>query len=361
MQLHSAHLFNRRQALSAAAAASVTAFSKLILLAANLQPAKPKIAFFVIGDTHYLAEKANPSQMHPASAQICGALVDTLNALPGQEIPAEAGGGRVATPRGVIHAGDVIDTGDKSGGAHPEMQRTEWAAFTADYGLNGTDGRLKFSVYEIFGNHDAPHGKGHALDKIIERNRTRPGLVNTSANGIHYAWDWEEVHFLNLGLIVGGDQSISRTRRYAALDSLDFLISDLKDKVGTSGRPIIITHHIDIARYTGECVVDAPADSREWDPCDVHAFHQALEGYNVAAIFYGHTHTRKVFQWDGQTTQAKSGIHVFNTDNASHFAGDAQAIFYVELHDKELIVREYFTKDRWKTGAFTPQVWKSAV
>ena len=33
-------------------------------------------------------------------------------------------------------------------------------------------------------------------------------------------------------------QHHARRRRYAALDSLDFLVADLKDKVGSSGRPV---------------------------------------------------------------------------------------------------------------------------
>lgn len=317
----------------------------------------PKIAFFVVGDTHYLANKESPSRMDPRSAEICGRLVDTLNGLPGTAIPAEAGGGKVAQVSGLIHAGDIIDTGDKNGRVQEEMQKTEWSAYADDYGLTGSDGRLKMPVYEVFGNHDAPHGTGWALEKIIERNKRRPGVGNVSENGLHYSWDWGPAHFLNVGLIVGTDKQVARKRRYAALDSLDFLIADLREKVGTSGKPVIITHHIDMARYTGPCDPSAPADSKEWDPCDVQAFYKAIQGFNVAGIFYGHTHVRNIFRWDGTSPKAATGLHVFNTDNASHFSGDAQALFYVELHDKQLLVREYQTKDGWKTGLFTPQTW----
>lgn len=319
--------------------------------------ASPRVAFFVVGDTHFLADKESPSKMFAKSAETCGRLVDTLNRLSGTPIPAEAGGGSVAKTAGLIHAGDIIDTGDKNGRVQEEMQRTEWAAFTDEYGLTGSDGRLKMPVFEVFGNHDSPHGTGHALEKIKERNKHRPGVVNVSDNGVHYAWDWGPAHFINLGLIVGDTKAVARKRRYAALDSLDFLVADLKENVGSSGRPVVVTHHVDIARYTGPCDPAAPPDSKEWDPCDVRAFYDALQGFNVAGIFYGHTHFREVFQWDGQSKKATSGFNVFNTDNASHFSGPAQAFFYVELHDKQLVVREYMTKDAWETGAFTPQVW----
>jgi predicted phosphodiesterase len=320
----------------------------------------PKVAFIVVGDTHYLADKLNPAKMDVRSQEVCGRLVETLNRLPGTEIPVEAGGGRVAQSTGLIHAGDIIDTGDKNGRVQEEMQRTEWAAFRDDYGLSGTDGRLRMPVYEVFGNHDAPHGAGHALEQIRERNKRRPGVVNVSDNGVHYSWDWGPAHFVNLGIVVGNIKSVERKRRYAALDSLDFLIADLKEKVGTSRRPIVITHHVDLARYTGPCDPNAPADSKEWDPCDVRAFYDALQDYNVAGIFYGHTHFREVFQWDGMSKKAAAGLNVFNTDNASHFSGAAQAFFYVELDDNSLTVREFMTKDGWQSGTFTPKCWTAS-
>ena len=347
---------SRRKFLHATAGLSAAALAPAKFVQAA-DAAKQKLAFFVVGDTHYLADKETPARMTAKSAEICARLVDTINELPGAKIPDRAGGGEVSAPLGLIHAGDIIDTGDKQGGVTGEMQRTEWAAFSDDYGLTGKDARLKCPVYEICGNHDAPQGKGLAVEKITERNKTRPSVVNVSNNGLHYSWDWQHAHFVNLGLIVGTDKSVKRNRRYAALDSLDFLVADLKEKVGSSGRPVVITHHVDIARYTGTCDANLPAGSKEWDPCDVHSFHAALQGYNVAGIFYGHTHARQVFRWDGASAKAASGIHVFNTDNASHFHSDAQAMFYVEMDDKQLTVREYQTLDRWETGFFTPQVW----
>lgn len=345
--------FLARTAVGTSAAALGVARSLPTALAADT----PNVAFFVVGDTHYLANKESPSRMDERSAEICGRLVETLNRLPGTAIPPEAGGGVVAPAAGLIHAGDIIDTGDKNGRVQETMQRTEWSAYTDDYGLTGTDGRLKMPVYEVYGNHDSPHGTGWALEKIKERNRRRPGIVNVSKNGLHYSWNWGPAHFINLGLIVGTQVQVTRKRRYAALDSLDFLVSDLRDQVGTSGRPLVITHHVDIARYTGPCDPLAPADTKEWDPCDVRGFHEALQGNNVAGIFYGHTHFRNIFRWDGMSAKAASGIPVFNTDNASHFGGDAQAFFYVEMYKQHLLIREYHTTDRWVTGAFTPQSW----
>jgi predicted phosphodiesterase len=315
------------------------------------------LSFYVIGDTHYLADAAKPAQLDEVSADVTRRFLDVLNSLPGTAIPEASRAGTVAQPRGLLHAGDLIDSGDKNGGVHPQMQQTEWAAWLADFGLTGSDARLKVPVYEVHGNHDAPHGTGLIIDRITERNKRRPDVTNVSANGLHYSWDWGPVHFVCLGIIVGSTSESKRQRRYAALESLAFLTSDLAEKVGSSGRPVVLMHHVDVARYTGPCDPDAPFANKEWDACDVHAFHEAIKSYNIAAIFYGHTHARNVFRWDGASAKAAAGIPVFNVDNASHFREESQAFFYVEMNERELVVREYSSPDRWATSGWTPMSW----
>ncbi len=179
---------------------------------------------------------------------------------------------------------------------------------------------------------------------------------------MHYSWDWGGVHFVNLGIVVGQVADVARKRRYAPLGSLDFLAADLKEKVGTSGKPVVITHHVDVLRYAQPLPVeDKKAEGMEWDPADVRGFHDALKGYAVAAILYGHTHARNVFRWDGSNKAAKEGIPTFNVDNSSHFAGKLQAFFYFEVRADGLLVREYQTADAWKTGSWTPQSWTAPV
>lgn len=340
-------------------------------LAARRAAADDTIAFFVVGDTHFFADAGSPDRLLAQSAAVTGGLVDRLNELPGMEIPQRSGGGAVRKPFGVIHAGDVIDTGDKQGKLQSTMQQTETAAFERTMGLTGKDGGLDYPVYEVHGNHDGPAGKGPAIERIIERNKTRPRVDHISPNGLHYAWDVGDVRFVNLGIVVGSVPGIARRRRYAPLESLDFLVTDLRDKVGDSGRPVVITHHVDIARYTAPVPADAPFADKEWDPADVGGFFEALRGFNIAAVFYGHTHARNVWRWDGQACRpageslpedaAGDGpreIDVFNVDNSSHFAGPAQALFYVEFGADGLLVREYATKDAWKTGFWSPLVWR---
>ena len=344
---------NRRQFVAAAGALALPASVQ-----ADAGRDEP-VAFFLVGDTHFLADKDDPAKLDPRSTAVTGRLVDLLNRLPGTGIPPAAGGGQVLAPRGVIHAGDCIDTGDK---ANVTMQQTEWAAFADAYGLTGADGRLKVPVYEVHGNHDSPRGDGLAVQKIAGRNKTRPRVTNVSRNGVHYSWDWGRVHFVNLGIVVGQVADVARKRRYAPLDSLDFLVSDLREKVGTSGRPVVITHHVDVLRYAQPLPVeDKKAQGMEWDPVDVKGFFDALRGYTVAAILYGHTHARNVYRWDGTNKPARDGIPTFNVDNSSHFGGKQQAFFYFEVRPDRVLVREYRTADAWETGGWAPQTWTAPV
>ncbi|HEX8203568.1 MAG TPA: hypothetical protein VF590_24040, partial [Isosphaeraceae bacterium] len=221
--------------------------------------------------------------------------------------------------------------------------------------------RLNYPVYEVHGNHDSPRGDGLVVKRIIERNQTRPGVTNVSENGLHYSWDWGPVHFVNLGIVVGAVPEVARKRRYNPLASLAFLIDDLAENVGTSGRPVILTHHVDVARYSPPPDPQGPATSAEWDPADVRGYFAALTAYNVIALLHGHTHVRNVFQWDGSPKKAKQGFSVFNVDNSAHFSNHQQAVFYFHLRGEELVARELVTRDRWETFAWTAQPWSKSL
>ncbi len=317
----------------------------------------PLASFFVVGDTHFLADKTQPDKLDSNSASYTARLVDTLNRLPGTEFSEAVGGGKVPAPNGVLHVGDVIDTGDKNGPTQLAMQRTEWAAYLTQFGLTGTEGRLKHPVMEIAGNHDAPQGTGHAIEQMAARQRARKHLKGLSKNSLHGSWEWGGVHFISLGLIVGTDRTVDRKRRYAAMDSLAFLLEDLSQT--PKDQPLVLMHHVDMARYT-VAKPDTDYTKWEWDPADVQAFYAAIKDRRTA-VFYGHTHVRNVFRWDGSSTKAEKGVAVFNVDNSAHFSGPAQALFHVEVRGDGLSVREFETRDGWQNGQWTPQVWKAAV
>jgi cytolysin (calcineurin-like family phosphatase) len=201
------------------------------------------------------------------------------------------------------------------------------------------------------------------IDAICARNKNRKSLTNISENGLHYSWDWNGVHFINLGIVVGEGKAVNQKRRYSPMNSLEFLISDLKSKVSDTGKPVVITHHVDMIRY----VVDTPNSTtlaKEWDATDVKAFYAALKGYKIAAINYGHTHVRNIFRWAGGpkvTASEEPAIPVFNTDNASHFNSKQQAFLHFTLTDMETTVREFGTTDSWQTGTWKDQMWKFPI
>ena len=324
--------------------------------AAEAEATPPLCSFFVIGDTHMLAVKNQPDLWDEASAHVTRGLIKAMNSLPGTAIPGEAGGGQVRKPEGVVHVGDIVDSGDKSGPVHEAMQRTEWRAYTQSWGLTGSEGLLQFPVMDMAGNHDGPRGTGYIMEQLAARHRSRKGLKSISENGLHYSWDWNGVHCAALGLIVGTDKSVTRKRRYGAMDSLDFLKQDLAANTAP-GQPLLLFHHVDILRYAVE-KPKAKIETWEWDPADVQAFHAAIKG-RPAAIFYGHTHNRNAYLWDGGGVATKQGIPVFNVDNSCHFHGRNHAFFYVEVRPSAVLVREYATKDTWQSGFWTPQVWNT--
>lgn len=361
------HIFHRRSFLkqtALAATAGIASISPLdtAKLIAN-EPSIPEHAFsfFHIGDTHYLANIENPAELDSRSTAVCSRLIDTMNQLPGTTIPDIAGGGKVKKPLGVIHAGDIIDSGDKRGTKFNKMQQTEFAAFDKEFGIDGTDGRLQFPVFEVYGNHDSPSGSGIAIDGLKERNKKRKN-VTLSHNQLHLAWDWGPVRCVNLGIVVGQDKHNSQRRRYHPMDSLEFLIEDLKQHAPDGKRPVLLTHHIDVVRYSKPCDINNTANlSMEWNPCDVRAYYETIRSYNVIGILYGHTHVRNILRWDGSSNRVDQGLPLLNVDNSSHFHGGNQAFFYIEVTPDEMIIRECATQDAWTTYQWTPSVWRHTI
>lgn len=358
--MHTRRRFIRDAALSSAALSlSLRALAEDVKpnVKTDVKPSDDTASFFLVGDTHYCADEADFSKMNETSALYNARLVEWLNKLPGTAIAAAAGGGTVPQPHGVIHDGDIIDNGDK-GGPKVKMVSTELTAFLADYGLNGGEGKLRWPVREVHGNHDSPRGDGAVISEIKARNKQRKGLVNISENGLHYSWDWAGVHFVALGIVVGDAPEVTRKRRYAPLGSLPFLKQDLADHVGKSNRPVVLVHHIDVHRYSNQ-VPDEQVIHNEWDYGDAQAFYETIKPYRVAGTLCGHTHVRKIARWNGtKDERATDGVPFLNADNAGHFSGPTQAFLHIEIDKNELRAREFFTKDGWQTGNWAPQIWK---
>ena len=273
------------------------------------------------------------------------------------------------------------------------MTKTEFAAHTQLYGVNGRDGRLRYPFYEIHGNHDTPRGENVTITGLMARNARRDGLTRRSPNGLHSSWDWNGIHFVMLGIVVGVNRDDRPVSRYGAWESLEFLEADLAASVGSSGRPVILMQHVDLQRYAQPWEAEPTGGSRavccegmrriawhskdcpkhadgismsEWSAGDVHAYRQAVAPYNIAAIFHGHLHARRTDVWTGPAIAplgSVPGIPVFGVKNAGA-GGAARAFFWCRIVNGVLEVREYQSigEAGWDSAKATlgwePQVWR---
>jgi cytolysin (calcineurin-like family phosphatase) len=246
------------------------------------------VTFLVTSDCHYVEQdrKNNRNSSNRAT-------IDEMNRVSEAKWPEALGGKEIAKPRGVIVLGDCIDDGDRVIKGK-NISTEQYAAFVTDFGLDGTDGRLKFPVFEGWGNHDGPPvGKeknGFSFQAHLkERNQARlrdKRISNVSENGLHYSWDWDDVHFVHLNIYPADRQRDGV--RYSAewhnpQDCLAFLKKDLADKVGTSGRPVVLMSHCGF-------------DTDWWFPPDWKAVYEAAKAYNVVLYIYGHSGT-KIHTW----------------------------------------------------------------
>ncbi len=348
---HHADVMNMKQRIA-------TILLALVMVACA--SAGEKYCFLVAGDPQYLAEKtASPSRLDPYSEAANRRAIALLQEFAGRSIPKDHGSGTVSKRiLGLINTGDLIDSADKSGGNYPAMQKFEWQRFKSAYGLTGKDGLLPFPVYEVHGNHDGPQGDTFIIDDIVARNARRPGIRNRSANGLHYSWDWGPLHCINLGMFVGAGEERRRDHHYAPRASLEFLRKDLREQVGNSRRPIIVSFHL-----------HPNGPEYDWPEEDLAAFWQAISAYNVIALFHGHTHGSPPSRtrWNGRSfaKNLADGVDVFNPDdigaaktdrkNPQQGVGLRHGFLYVELIDNEgierdrFIVRSYATRDNWAT------------
>ncbi len=204
------------------------------------------VTFFVAADTHFGAMKSIEA--------LNRRQVEAMNALPGTPVPAAVGQWVVAEPLGVLMAGDLTDHG---------LAR-EWQQFAAVYGRDGTDGLLRYPLYEGTGNHDryVP-----LLRPVLDAVRKRHGRLT-------YSWDWSDVHLVCLD-------------EYPDAANRRWLVRDLA-AVGRR-RPVVIYFHFNLV---------GPF-SQWWPRREKEAFARAIDGYNVVGIFHGHFHYSQHYAWKG--------------------------------------------------------------
>ena len=267
---------------------------------------KPRnITFISTSDSHYreVERKEQTERNHITILE--------MNQVNNLNWPEKLGGEKIQKPRGVVMLGDCVDDGDRViNGKHVTPEQNQF--FLADFGLDGTDGVLKYPVFETWGNHDGPpEGKdknGFSFQaQIKKRNQVRKekGFIsNVSENGLHYSWDWDDAHFVQLGIYPADKQR--EGVRYSPVwhdpqGALSFLKRDLAAKVGQSGRPVVLMSHCGF-------------DTDWWVPADWKELYDATKSYNIILYLYGHSGTglrdwapeRETKKWtcinDGNTT-----------------------------------------------------------
>ncbi len=232
--------------------------------------------------------------------------------------------------------------------------------------------RFKQYTFDGLGNHDfARTNKEKAnspkpsieygLDKIIPdddwvwnkesidlwdeiRTRKRIPKVNSSYPNIHYSWDWEDVHFVQLN-VFPGDTPVKFKPLQNPFKSLSFLKEDLKTHVGNSGRPVVLSHHYGLDEFSmgnvGGGATNAMAEF--WTEAHRQAYWDVIQQYNVIAIFAGHAHlcqTVCYLPWDGSAIGEENVGQGFIPTFTSGATREGKYLD-CEINENQLIVKRF--------------------
>lgn len=248
------------------------------------------ITFFIASDTHYgLQQDENNEKLNKDAIHI-------LNNLAGIPFPNNEFG-IIPEPRAVLVPGDLTDSSTPVNyvGYAKDLIGPHVDGYVDDFPVNGANGggtnhRLKYPVIEAYGNHDIrdnhdPENKltSTVIDGIIARNRQSKLKRDFCPAGLHGAWDWDDVRFINVNLYPGGPGE--------ARDSLSFLKADLARNVGASRRPVVIMQHYGFDEFS--------CQPRWWTDAERNTCRDAIKPYNVVAIFSGHQHWSDRLMWNG--------------------------------------------------------------
>ena len=230
--------------------------------------------FLVASDLHFDATKEKMA--------IFDSVIYDMNRISDQQLP--DGSGKTGKPFGVVITGDITDSGK------PE----QWQQYQELFGLNGEQ-KLKYHVFESIGNHDG-NIDGIVRTGIIERNKHRKNLKSVSANGLHYSWDRNGIHFVMLGSYPGNvlDSTCGWCHYFKESfrdpqSSLAFLKEDLERNVNKNIQPVILFFHYGYDDF----------GNLWWTPAEQDAFYNVIKDYNIAAIFHGHDHATDNYRWRG--------------------------------------------------------------
>jgi hypothetical protein len=266
------------------------------------------VTFYVVSDLHYGIDVSTGAETATGMVGANQATIDSMNKLPGTHYPASIGG-VVDTPRGVLVLGDLTNWGDS----------LDWSLFTRDWGVNG-EKRIAYPVYEGYGNHDLYPGRNSPVAVGIRaRNLQRKGIaISPFGKGAHYSWDWDNVHFVQFNLFAGDS---SGGDAYPD-SSLAFLKSDLAQRVGNSGRPVVLMQHYGW---------DNSAKTYNWTDAARTALYDAIKSYNVIGFFNGHCHCIDTTIWNGT-------VNIYDDGSVKQWNGGTGNFYVVHITKNTMTV-----------------------
>jgi cytolysin (calcineurin-like family phosphatase) len=169
----------------------------------------------------------------------------------------------------------VVTTGDLTLWGHGDEIRGYRRYYEHKPGDAST---LRFPVFDGLGNHDYDNAFYNRSFRIMPYMRAKfagsPDIRSLHLPSLNYSWDWGDVHFVQTHRFAGDKASHE--------SSLAWLQKDLRERVGSSGRPVVIFAHYGYDSFSRE--------PRWWKDEDRRALAEVLRGYNVLAYIHGHVH-----------------------------------------------------------------------
>lgn len=281
------------------------------------------ITFLVISDIHACQIGDSLSHTCALEGKTDGNLIrhiKALNAISDKTWPTEidgkptglfSAGTPINRPRGVVVCGDMTDGGGQMAELH---EGTQLLQFSHRYQQGHGPDRIHYPVFVGLGNHDLgqdvhPSQVDCYRDELRDyvRLNHKPDVLKPPhpADNYHeasdsYSWNWDGLHLVQAHRFAGD-------RSKGAASSLGWLKNDLATFAG-DGRPVVIFQHYGWDQFSRErwdpvrkTFNDTGSGAAHWwSDSDRNAFLDAINGYNITAIFHGHEHeTPMIYESDG--------------------------------------------------------------
>ena len=290
--------------------------------------------------------------------------LDNMLGLVGQPYPSrkllpDLPSGKIAQPRGVIIAGDLTDYGD-------------WPRFRAGIPGRWRRGPAKYLCSSesatMTATRKAP--RGWAFWPATGCSSRKHLIDGVSDNGLHYAWNWDGVHFVCVNLCPADSTDAQTPFKYGhpgpgswndPLGALTFLKDYLRKNV-RGGEPVIIWQHY------GYCE-GFNFDWEWWSAKQRREFYDAVKDCNIAAILHGHTHAPARYRWPDAKADPKEverlfgqsppkDLRSFDIFSGGSFGGGTYYLFRV-LGDR--LIALHHDRNGWSKGEDLDLIKRLAV